>query len=61
MEVLAEFFTSLWNALDDCPNIPVIDISIKEFLLIILIINLTFAFVGIFFGKSSSAGKDNDK
>ena len=59
MEVIAQLFTSLWTALDNCPNIPIIDISIKEFLLIILIINLTFAFVNIFFGKHASSGKDD--
>ena len=58
MEVITQIFTSLWSALDNCPNLPVLDISIKEFLLIILIINLTFAFVNIFFGKSSSSEKE---
>jgi len=50
MEVIVNTFSSIWNGLDTL-TIPIIDCSLKTFLLTILIMNICLGLVNFFLGK----------
>lgn len=57
MELIASVFSNIWTCLDTY-QVPIVNVSIKTFLLSLFILNITFGLLNFFLGKRGDSKGD---